>query len=86
MTSLSTHTNLYRFTDKIDVEIDTSSEKLQLTASLNGENVTLPNLPLWFNKNIDAKFDRPEQLPLSFGHARNILINFQLNLCFPSGR
>lgn len=69
-TSLSTHIDLYGFTDRIDAQINTLSDKLQLTASVNGKNVTLPNLPLWLNRNFDAKFDRPEQLAFSFGRAR----------------
>lgn len=69
---MSSHTDLYKFTDKIDVEINTFSERLQLTASVNGKNVTVPNLPLWINRNVDAKSDRPEQLAISFGYTRKI--------------
>lgn len=69
-TSLSSHIDLYGFTNKINTQINTSSDKLQLIASVNGKNVTVPNLPLWLNKNLDAKFDRPEQLTFSFGRAR----------------
>lgn len=71
-TSLSPHIDLYGFTDQIDAQINTLSDKLQLTASVNGKNVTVPNLPLWLNRNLDAKFDRPEQLAFSFGRARKL--------------
>lgn len=79
LTSLTTHTDLYKFTDRIDVEMNTLSEKLQLTASLNGKNITIPNVPLWINRNLDAKFDRPEQIALSFGYTRKNHTNFFLN-------
>lgn len=62
----SSEPELYKFTERINVAVNTYSEKLQLTSLVNGKNVTLPNLPLWFNQNIDAKFNRPEQLSLSF--------------------
>lgn len=80
MTSLSTHTDLYKFTDHIDVELNTLSEKLQLTASLNGKHITIPNVPLWINRNLDAKFDRPEQIALSFGYTRKSQIYFILGI------
>lgn len=75
MTALSTHIDLYKFTNEIDAQINTFSDKLQLTAVLNGKNVTVPNLPLWLNRNIDAKFDRPEQLAFSLGSAREFFPN-----------
>lgn len=71
-TSLSTHIDLYQFTEEIDVQVNTSSDKLQLTAFLNGKNVSIPNLPLWMNRKLDAKFDRPEQVAFSFGYSRKI--------------
>lgn len=74
MTSLSTHTDLYKFTESIDAEINTKSERLQLTAHLNGKNITVPNLPLWFNCHIDAKYDRPEQMAFNFGLARKFCV------------
>lgn len=76
MTSLTSHTDLYEFTNYIDVEVNTLSEKLQLTASVNGKNVSIPNLPLWINRNFDAKFDRPEQIALSFGYTRSYSFKF----------
>lgn len=82
MTSLSTHTDLYKFTERVDIEVNTLSEKLQLTASLNGKNLTVPNLPLWINRNVDAKFDRPEQLSLSFGYTRKIPSKFVPIPCY----
>lgn len=76
-TSLSSHIDLYGFTNKINTQINTSSDKLQLIASVNGKNVTVPNLPLWLNKkNLDAKFDRPEQLAFRFGRARKFTMGF----------
>lgn len=72
-TSLSTHIDLYKFTEEIDVQVNTSSDKLQLTANLNGKNFSIPNLPLWINRKFDAKFDRPEQVAFSFGHSRKFI-------------
>lgn len=77
MTSLSTYTELYRFTERIDAEINTKSERLQLTAHLNGKNVSVPNLPLWFNRHFDAKYDRPEQMAFNFGYARKFFLRSQ---------
>lgn len=76
ITSLSTHTELYKFTENIDAEINTKSERLQLTAHLNGKNVTVPNLPLWLNRHFDAKYDRPEQMAVNFGYARKFLAHY----------
>lgn len=80
MTSLSTHTELYRFTESIDAEINTKSERLQLIAHLNGKNVSVPNLPLWFNRHFDAKYDRPEQMAFNFGYARKLYF-IAFNMC-----
>lgn len=70
ITSFSANLDLYKFTDEINAQINTFSDKLQLTAILNGKNATVPNLPLWLNRNFDAKFNRPEQLAFSLGTAR----------------
>lgn len=82
MTSLTPQIDLYQFTDHIDIGVNTLSEKLQLTASVNGKNVSIPNLPLWINRNLDAKFDRPEQVALSFGYTRNLLISGRFYFSF----
>lgn len=75
-TSISSQIDLYKFTERIDVLLNTFSDKLQLAASLNGKNITIPNLPLWLNRNLDAKFDRPEQIALSFGSTREYITTF----------
>lgn len=72
-TSIATEIDLYKFNERIDALFNTYSDKLQLAAILNGKNITIPNLPLWFNRNFDAKFDRPEQLALSFGNTREYI-------------
>lgn len=75
VTALSTYdTRLYDFTNKIDAQVNTFSDKLHLTVKLNEKNVTVPNLPFWFNRNLNAKFDRPEQLALSIGRARKPIL------------
>lgn len=81
ITSLSEHTELYKFTESIDAEINTKSERLQLIAHLNGKNVSVPNLPLWFNRHFDAKYDRLEQIAFNFGYARKSLAEcYQLDM------
>lgn len=77
-TSLSANVDLYKFTEQIDARVNTLSEKLQLKASVNSKNVTIPNIALWINRNLDAKFDRPEQFALSFGSAREF---YPFNFC-----
>lgn len=62
--------DLYHFNKKIDAEINTHSDRLRLEAMVNGRNVSVPNLPLWFNRHFDAKYDRPEQIAFSIGYAR----------------
>lgn len=75
-TSISSQSDLYQFSNHIDALVNTHSDRLRLTAFLNGKNITLPNLPLWFNRNFDAKFDRSEQFAFSIGYARRCFSSF----------
>lgn len=82
-TSISSQIDLYKFNEHIDVLLNTFSDKLQLAAELNGKNIIIPNVPLWLNKNLNAKFDRPEQMALSFGSTREfVYLNHSLSFCF----
>lgn len=55
--AFSPEIKLFNFKEKINANVNTSSDKVLLTAYVNGENVTVPNLPLLLNKHIHAKFD-----------------------------
>lgn len=68
--SITSQIDLYHFIKSIDAEINTHSDRLRLNALVNGRNVSVPNLPLWFNRYLDAKYDRPEQMASSIGYAR----------------
>lgn len=72
LASITSQTDLYHFNERIEAEINTHSDGLRLNALVNGKNVSVPNLPLWFNRHLDAKFDRPEQMAFSVGYARKL--------------
>lgn len=83
--SITSQTDLNHFTKHIDAEINTHSDRLRLNAMVNGRNVSVPNLPLWFNRHIDAKYDRPEQIAFSIGYARkytHYLVNQRDSISF----
>lgn len=70
--SITSQMDLYHFNEHIEAEINTHSDRLRLNALVNGKNVSVPNLPLWFNRHLDAKYDRPEQMAFSVGYAREL--------------
>lgn len=72
LASITSQTDLYHFNERIEAEINTHSDGLRLNALVNGKNVSVANLPLWFNRHLDAKFDRPEQMAFSVGYARKL--------------
>lgn len=71
--SITSQIDLYHFIKSIDAVINTHSDRLRLNALVNGRNVSVPNLSLWFNRYLDAKYDRPEQMASSIGYARKCL-------------
>lgn len=48
---------------------------MKLTGLLNGKNVSVPNVPLWLNNKIDAKFDTFTELSYKYGINRKCSIS-----------
>lgn len=67
---------LFNFENGINISVNTHSDKLQLVGNINGETVKFPNVPLWLNENIDAKFDTIAQYEVDAGFVRKFLKNW----------
>ena len=69
-TALSPELKLYNFKNGINATVALSSKKLQFAGMLNGQKMIVPNLPLWLDKSIDAKFDTKAHYEIELGVAR----------------
>lgn len=76
VTAFSQQIRMHNFKEGIDATINTLTDKLELTGSLNGQNFSFPNVPLWLSTNIDAKFDTITQLSFDWGFMRKFANGF----------
>lgn len=72
--AVSSKIEVFGFDSHINVSVNTNSDKLYLIGQVNGLSVQVPNIPLWLNQNVDAKFDTLAQYKVDVGFVREYLL------------
>lgn len=68
--ALTSHIKVFQFENHINISVNTQSDKLYLTGNVNGQSIQVPNVPMWLNQAIDAKFDTQAQYEVDIGFVR----------------
>lgn len=71
---------MFHFEKEINISLDTHSDKPHIIGKVNGQNVRIPNILLWLNEEIDAKFDTIQQCRADVGFIRKFIFNSMFNI------